>query len=109
MRFLAMGFSRRELLFEIELKIQEQGIKVIQIKIEELHHLRIHLTQVDNNMGIILLLGKSLNDIAFSNTSGSLYQESNITLAFLLPFEQFLIDFSLHNRTICTFSRFLDG
>ena len=89
-----------KLLPEVKLQIHEKHVKVVQIKVKKLHHFRIYLAEVHQNVRHIFFTRKFFHNIAFPYTPGSLYQKGCITLMVFLPFQQFIVYLPSHNSRI---------
>ena len=100
MSLLVFHLTWGELPPEVKLQIHEKHVKVIQIKVEKLHHLRIYLAEVHQNIRRIFLTCELFHNIAFPYTSGSFYQKGGITFMVLLPFQQFIVYLPSHNSRI---------
>ena len=77
----------RECLFVMELYVLKECVHILQIFIEPGLDSGRCFAEVNHDIGVVLVAGKLLGDIAFSDTSGTLNEQSSSTILLLLPLD----------------------
>ena len=79
---------------EYRLKSEEKRVQIPEVILEERFDLIGYEGEIDKDAGTIFVLGEFLYDSGLSDTSGTFYHQCIRIAGILLPFQQFLIDFS---------------
>ena len=81
---------------ELREKIHEERVQIIEVFIKIPLDLRLHLREVNQEIGIVFVPGKLLGNVALTHAARTINHQGRATVTLVLPVNKFIVDFSSH-------------